>query len=93
MNERLEDLLNRTLARIDAAIAGNHTKDAEQLPNVLLFRISNDIRQVRCAWPLRAVGYGRFVIDWPNDSEFRSQLIDAAYQIERAREKDAKRKA
>lgn len=91
MNEQLEHIIDTTLARIEAAIARHHAGEAEPLPTALLQTISNEIRQVRVEWPLRAVGYGRFIIDWPDDSEIRSNLIDAAYQIERARQKDAKR--
>ena len=91
MNEQSEHLIDTTLARIEAAIARHHAGEAEPLSSALLQIISNEIRQVRAEWPLRAVGYGRFIIDWPDNSEIRSDLIDAAYEMERARQKDAKR--
>lgn len=93
MNEQLEHLIDRTLAQIEAAIAHHNAGEIEPLPSALLQSISKDIRQVRAEWPLRAAGYGRFIIDWPDDSEIRSDLIDVAYQMERARQKESTRKA
>ena len=91
MNGQPAYLIDTILAQVETAIARHHAGEAAPLSTTLLQNISADLRRVRAGWPLLAVGCGHAVSDWPEESELRKDLLDAAYRLERARQKQGSR--
>ena len=85
MRERFLARLDTMLRRVDLAIDNHRQGISDDLSIPLLMNVRRELIQMRPMLSPEAFtpGYGRFVLDWPDDHGLVGELLEVAYEYKR----------
>jgi len=83
--DRIRELCDEAIAKVDAAIRAHKEARPSDLDEACLLQVRSELVQMRDTLDSSKFrpGYGRFLLDWPDEHGLVAYLIDVAYQYKR----------